>query len=136
MDLLVNIDVDDLPKAIGFYAEALGLKVGRRFGNVGVEMLGLSAPLYLLLKQGGSVAAPGVGRRRDYRRHWTPVHIDLAVPDIERAVAKATAAGAVLEAPVTTTAWGKLALMADPFGHGFCLLQFVGRGYDEIVEPA
>jgi hypothetical protein len=30
--------------------------------------------------------------------------------------------------------WGKLALMADPFGHGFCFVQFVGRGYDEIAE--
>ncbi len=135
MDLLVNIDVDDLPKAVAFYSEALGLKVGRRFGTVGVEMLGLSAPIYLLLKRGGSVFAPGIRRRRDYRRHWTPVHIDVAVPDIESAVARATAAGAVLEAPVAATAWGKLALMADPFGHGFCLLQFVGLGYDEIVEP-
>jgi hypothetical protein len=27
-----------------------------------------------------------------------------------------------------------MARMADPFGHGFCLLQFKGRGYDEIVE--
>jgi len=26
-----------------------------------------------------------------------------------------------------------LALMADPFGHGFCLLQFVGQGYDELA---
>ncbi len=136
MDLLVNIDVDDLPKAVAFYSEAFGLKVGRRFGNAGVEMLGLSSPIYLLLKNGGSVIAPGVRRRRDYRRHWTPVHIDVAVPDIESAVAQATAVGAVLESPVATTAWGKLALMADPFGHGFCLLQFIGRGYDEIaVDP-
>lgn len=30
--------------------------------------------------------------------------------------------------------WGKLALMADPFGHGFCFLQFLGSGYDEIAE--
>jgi catechol 2,3-dioxygenase-like lactoylglutathione lyase family enzyme len=22
----------------------------------------------------------------------------------------------------------------DPFGHGFCLLQFLGRGYDEIAS--
>ena len=29
--------------------------------------------------------------------------------------------------------WGKLALMADPFGHGFCLVQFLNRGYDEIA---
>jgi len=135
MDLLVNIDVDDLPKAIGFYSEALGLTVGRRFGEAGVEMLGLSAPIYLLLKKDGTAIRPGVRRRRDYRRHWTPVHIDVAVPDVDVAVARASAAGAILEAPIATHAWGKLALMADPFGHGFCLLQFIGRGYDEIAGP-
>jgi hypothetical protein len=32
MDLLVNIDVDDLLKAITFYQEATGLRLGRRFG--------------------------------------------------------------------------------------------------------
>ncbi len=96
-------------------------------------MLGLSSPIYLLLKRGGSVIAPGIRRRRDYRRHWTPVHIDVVVDDIEAAVERATSAGAVLELPIATHAWGKLALMADPFGHGFCLVQFVGRGYDEIA---
>ena len=30
--------------------------------------------------------------------------------------------------------WTELAaLMADPFGNGFCLLPFTGRGYDEIA---
>jgi hypothetical protein len=24
--------------------------------------------------------------------------------------------------------------MADPFGHGICFIQFVGRGYDEIAH--
>ena len=24
--------------------------------------------------------------------------------------------------------------MADPFGHGFCFIQFLGRGYDEIAD--
>jgi predicted enzyme related to lactoylglutathione lyase len=58
------------------------------------------------------------------------------VEDLDAAVARAEAAGAALEAPVTTSAWGRLALMADPFGHGFCLLQFLGRGYDEIADRA
>ena len=44
MDLLVNLDVDDLEKAVRFYGSAFGLKVGRRFGAFGVEMLGSSAP--------------------------------------------------------------------------------------------
>jgi hypothetical protein len=25
-------------------------------------------------------------------------------------------------------------LMVDPFGHGFCLVQFLGRGYEEIAD--
>lgn len=32
--------------------------------------------------------------------------------------------------------WGKLAVTADPFRHGFCFVQFVGRGYAEIADPA
>jgi len=37
MDLLVNIDVDDLSKAVAFYRKAARLRVGRRFGSLGVE---------------------------------------------------------------------------------------------------
>jgi hypothetical protein len=32
-------------------------------------------------------------------------------------------------------ALGKIAVLADPFGNGFCLIQFIGRGYDEIAVP-
>jgi hypothetical protein len=31
--------------------------------------------------------------------------------------------------------WGHLAMMSDPFGHGFCVLQFSGNGYDEVARP-
>ena len=48
MNLLVNLDVDDREKAIHFYGSAFELTVGRRFGTSGVEMLGSSAPIYLL----------------------------------------------------------------------------------------
>jgi len=135
-DLLVNIDVDDLQKAEAFYARAFGLRPGRRFGADGVEMLGLAAPIYLLVKAGRTKAAPATAQLRDYRRHWTPIHLDIVVEDIEAAVARAEAAGAVLESPVKSANWGKLALMADPFGHGFCLIEFAGRGYDEIASRA
>ena len=40
MNFLVNLDVDDLDKAARFYGSAFGLKVGRRFGAFGIEMLG------------------------------------------------------------------------------------------------
>lgn len=131
--LLVNIDVDDLAAAERFYCAALGLHAGRRFGDTGVELLGSDSPIYLLQKASGTVAANAPAGRRDYGRHWTPVHLDFVVDDIDLAVGRAVAAGAVLENPVSTSKWGRLALMADPFGHGFCFVQFTGRGYDEIA---
>ena len=134
MNLLINIDVDDLDKAVAFYSAAFGLRVGRRFGSAGVEMLGSSAPIYLLVKAAGSLASDASLQRRSYERHWSPIHLDVVVDDIESALRKAVDAGARLEKPVTVNAWGSLALMADPFGHGFCLLQFHGRGYDEIAD--
>ena len=133
-DLLVNIDVDDLARAETFYTHAFGLRVGRRFGESGMELLGLGAPIYLLVKAAGSKAAPATGDLRRYERHWTPVHIDVVVQDVETAMQRAINAGATLEAPVSSANWGKLARMADPFGHGFCLIEFVGRGYDEIAS--
>ena len=134
MQLLVNLDVDDLEKAILFYGSAFELEVGRRFGSSGVEMLGSSAPIYLLVKSPGTPASDTTSQRRSYERHWTPVHLDFVVENIESAVQKTIAIGARLEKPVATHKWGKLALMADPFGHGFCFVQFLGRGYDEITS--
>lgn len=134
MSFLVNIDVDDLEKAIDFYRSAFELHVGRRFGVFGVEMLGSSAPVYLLMKSPDSIATPDTSLQRCYKRHWTPVHLDFVVDDIETAVQRAVSAGAQIEKPVTTQEWGKLALLADPFGHGFCFVEFLEGGYDALVE--
>jgi hypothetical protein len=38
-----------------------------------------------------------------------------------------------MEQDVETKAWGRIAMFSDPFGNGFCLLEFLGRGYDEMV---
>lgn len=132
--LLVNIDVDDLEKAIRLYTEALGLRIGRRFRGEGAELLGAEAPICLLVKAPGTVPFAGASTKRDYRRHWSPVHLDFAVDDIEAAVTQAEAAGAGRESATTEHRWGREALMSDPFGHGFCLLQFNGRGHDEIAD--
>jgi len=42
-------------------------------------------------------------------------------------------AGAKVDEPAQDRAWGRIAILADPFGHGFCLLQFSGPGYDAIA---
>jgi predicted enzyme related to lactoylglutathione lyase len=131
--LLVNIDVDDLDRAIRFYTDAFGLRLGRRLGDDFVELLGAGAPIYLLLHPAGTTPFGGAPSARDYQRHWTPVHLDFAVDDLEAAVGRAEAAGATREGAITEHAWGRMALLADPFGHGIDLLQFTGRGYDELA---
>jgi predicted enzyme related to lactoylglutathione lyase len=131
--LLVNIDVDDLKKGVEFYCKALELSVGRRFGNDAAELLGASSRIYLLAKPNGTPASSTARHLRSYARHWTPVHLDFVVTEIGAAVDRARNAGAKLEGQVRTNSWGKIAMLADPFGHGICLIEFVGRGYDEIA---
>jgi catechol 2,3-dioxygenase-like lactoylglutathione lyase family enzyme len=131
MNVLINIDVADVSKATRFYCDALGLRVGRRFDG-SVELLGSGAPIYLLENAAGTPAFAG-GAKRDYARHWTPVHLDFEVSDLPDAVARAKAAGARLEREIEAKSWGKIAKFADPFGNGFCLLEFTGRGYDQIA---
>ena len=133
MSLLVNIDVDDLEKATRFYCDGLGLRVGRRFEGW-TELVGAAAPIYLLPKAAGTKVSPESADKRSYARHWTPVHLDFVVPDIRKALERAVSAGAKVESDVSDHAYGKLVLMADPFGNGFCLLEFTGRGYDAIVK--
>jgi len=131
MKLLLNIDVPELPTAEAFYAAAFGLRAGRRFGADALEMLGADIPLYLLRKDAGSIGAGATAR--DYLRHWTPVHVDIAVDDLDEALIRAIAAGAIQEGAVREAGWGRIVQLADPWGHGWCLLQFLGRGYDEIA---
>jgi len=132
MSVLINIDVPDVEAALAFYGSVFGLTVKRRFGNDGVELSGWPSPVFLLRKDAGSVGA-GINLR-NYARHWTPVHLDVVVDDIETARTRALAAGATAEGEIKVANWGKLALLADPFGHGLCLIEFLGRGYDEIAD--
>lgn len=131
-NLLVNVDVDDLERGVRFYTEALALNVGRRFASA-VELLGAGSPIWLLLNAVDKPPYEGASARRSYARHWTPVHLDFCVDSLEAAVQRAEHAGAVVERALSEHVWGRMALLSDPFGHGFCLLEFKGRGYDEIT---
>lgn len=133
--LRVCLDVVDVERAIDFYTRGLGLEVGRRFGEEWVELVGAPVPIDLLGRPAGSPANPSPDApARDYRRHWTPVHLDFVVDDLDAAVERARGAGATLEGERRSFPWGRIDRLADPFGHGFCLLEFRGRGYDEILE--
>jgi predicted enzyme related to lactoylglutathione lyase len=135
MQILINIDVDDLGRAIEFYRMAFNLELSRRlFDGRVAELRGASSTIYLLTKPEGTAPWQGATSARDYQRHWTPVHLDFVVPDIARGVERAVAAGARLESEARSFPWGWIAMLSDPFGHGFCLLQFSDAGYDVVAE--
>ena len=130
--ILLNIDVPDLAAAERFYVEAFGLVAGRRFGTDVLEMLGWPVPLYLLRNEAGTVGAGG--QARSYERHWTPIHADVVVANLDAAAARAARAGARIEHGPHDVAFGRIARLADPFGNGFCLIEFSARGYDALAD--
>jgi predicted enzyme related to lactoylglutathione lyase len=132
MALLLNIDVPDLDAGATFFADAFGLRPARRFGNDVVELLGWPIPLYLLRKAAGTRGAGGDLRR--YERHWTPLHPDVVVTDMDAALDRAVAAGAVVESRPSAAPYGRIAMLADPFGNGFCLIEFNEKGYDALTD--
>ena len=132
--LLVNIDVPSVAAGEAFYVGLFGLEAGRRFGDAVVELTGLEAPLYLIARPPGARDEAYGAVRRDYGRHWTPVHLDVAVADIEAASARAIALGATAEGGIRDAPYGRIATFGDPFGHGLCLIQFNAEGYDAVAD--
>ena len=134
-ELIVNIDVPDLNAGIDFYSSALGFHCVRKlFGGSVAELRCDAGRIFLIEHPGGSLAVPDKPAQRHYSPHWTPVHIDLPVPELDSAVAKALANGACANGPVSSQVFGRLAPMRDPFGHGFCLIEFNSQGYDAVAS--
>jgi predicted enzyme related to lactoylglutathione lyase len=127
--VLVNIDVPKLELAIEFYAAAVGTRLVRRLDDDVAELEYGSSALFLLRKAEGSRATP-TGGVRELGRHWTPVHVDFVVDDIDAAVARALAAGAKRESGRVEWRGSTCVTFSDPFGHGFCLIAFAGAGYE------
>jgi predicted enzyme related to lactoylglutathione lyase len=133
-EIVGNIDVPNLEEGVAFYAAGLGVQRLRILGGRVAEMRAGSCRIYLLAKAEGSAATASAAQRRTYTRHWTPVHLDISVSDLGVALAQAQAAGAVLESGPAPHDWGSIAELSDPFGNGFCLIQFTQAGYDAIAN--
>lgn len=131
MRMIVNIDVPELVPAIAFYTTALGLKLTRILDDDVAELASGSCSICLLSKPAGSAPAPSVTEERRYTRHWTPVHMDFVVGDIEKAAKQAIAAGATRESECVEWRGSKCITFSDPFGHGFCLIEFAQGTYSD-----
>lgn len=130
MRALMNIDVPDLNAAINFYCAALGLRLNRVIEDDVAELAGADSMICLLRKPAGPCAAGATSLTRDYVRHWTPVHLDFVVDDVGEAARIAEEAGATREGECMEWRGSKWITFSDPFGHGFCLIEFAGGTYD------
>jgi predicted enzyme related to lactoylglutathione lyase len=133
MRIIVNIDVPDLVAGIEFYTNAFELKLSRILDDDVAELVGASSVIYLLQKPAGSSTSINSMRVRDYTRHWTPVHIDFVVEDLGEARTKALQAGATLESDCIEWMGSKCITFSDPFGHGFCLIEFRDQTYSSEI---
>jgi len=117
MDFSICIDVDDVDHAVEFYGRGLGLTVVEHHPDWAQVKLG--AQVFWIMK----VPAGAQGLiSRDYRRHWTPVHLDFAVQNIDEAVKRAVDAGGKLEGEIQRSAKGAMANLSDPSGNGVDLV--------------
>src|SRR3546814_11965030 len=116
--LLLNIDFPDIAAGEACFTTALGLHVGRRFGPDFVELLGAPSPIYLLKKESGTSIGPAGGDTRRYDRHWSPIHPDFVDEDMDMAIERAFAPGAVRAGETVDAPFGRLAMLADPVDTG------------------
>lgn len=131
MKILVNIDVPILAPAVEFYRSALGLTLSRTMDDDVAELTGGSSVIYLLKNAEGSDPGRGLAAGRRYSGHWTPVHIDFVVDDIEKAAERVVSAGGTRESECVEWKGSKCITFSDPFGNGFCLIEFAGETYAE-----
>jgi catechol 2,3-dioxygenase-like lactoylglutathione lyase family enzyme len=124
VELEITIDVDDLDRAVEFYCGGLGLSLVHR-GPTWARVEFNGQTLWLCPCEAG----PHGKISRDFQRHWTPVHLDFVVDDLDEAVAQALAAGGRLDGeirrgePEPMGCRADVANLSDPAGNGVDLLQ-------------
>lgn len=134
LEVHAYIEVADLERGIAFYCGGLGLALKRRLGPNWVELEGANLPIFLLGNRPPVAELGQTTQPRDFGRHWTPVHLDFIVSDIDASLSRLVALGATLDRPVQLREYGRMANMADPFGNGFDLIAFSGPGYDRVAR--
>ena len=118
MHLDICIDVDDVDRAVEFYGKGLGLEVVAH--HPGWAQVKLGDQTFWIMK---IAAGPDGPISRDYARHWTPVHLDFVVDDIDAAAERAVSAGGKLDRAIVRDPRRDMANLSDPSGNGICIIQ-------------
>jgi catechol 2,3-dioxygenase-like lactoylglutathione lyase family enzyme len=119
----ISIDVPSLARGIRFYTEAFGFEKAAEPAPGVAVLRGAGIQISLLTRREGTEPTAGSEEQRHYQRHWTPVHLDIHVENLQAALARAIAAGARREQLYEGAEHGSAVFCSDPFGHGFCLIE-------------
>ena len=122
----IAIDVGNRQQAETFYVDALGCDHLRDpYPNMTLVSAG-GVEIWLTERPAGTDPLPGGGSTRSYERHWTPIHLDFRVDDIEATLRRVADNHGTCEREGETEGEGgyRWAFCADPFGNGFCLMQY------------
>ena len=120
---VITLGVDDLPRALQFYREGLGLHtegiVGEQFEHGAVVFIDLQLGLRLALWPRDSIAHDtGLAMAAPNPANMTLGHNVASRADVDAVMATAGAAGAVIVKPAQDTFWGGYAgYFHDPDGH-------------------
>jgi predicted enzyme related to lactoylglutathione lyase len=118
----VSIDVPELKAGLRFYGQVFGLvETARPFPTMAI-LDGNNVSVCMHEKQAGTRSSPAGADVRRYERHWTPVHLDLHVPDFDVALGKVRAEGGTIESEFRSEGPKPAAFCSDPFGNGFCVI--------------
>ena len=119
----VSIDVPSLAAALPFYERVFGfVEKARPFATMAI-LDANNVTICVHEKSAGSRPTPRGPDVRRYERHWTPVHLDLHVPDLDAVLERLRAEGGVVENEFRTQGPMPVAFCSDPFGNGFCVIE-------------
>lgn len=118
----VSIDVPSLEAGLRFYGAVFGfVETQRPFPTMAIlDANNLTVCMHE--KAAGTKSSASSGEVRHYERHWTPVHLDLHVHDLDVVLGKVRAEGGSVESEFRTEGPRPVAFCSDPFGNGFCVI--------------
>lgn len=118
----VSIDVPSLEQGLRFYREVFGfVETARPFPSMAiVDANNVSVCMHE--KAAGTKSSPAGAATRHYDRHWTPVHLDFHVDDLDTVLDKVRAEGGAVEMEFRNQGPMPVGFCTDPFGNGFCVI--------------
>lgn len=118
----VSIDVPNLDNGLRFYGRVFGFTENARPFPTMAVLDGNNVTVCMHEKAGGTKSSPTGAEQRRYERHWTPVHLDLHVQEIDAVLSRVRAEGGAVESEFRTQGPKPVAFCSDPFGNGFCVI--------------